>query len=114
MICDDLAVELPNALVRDASRLDVCSARPMNAEDVLSKSLGSCPISLDAPVKTDKAYIVTVPAVMDGRIEKDGEIRYWALTGAGKLLATAPVTGAKSVKTGNQFQVASITFRFPR
>ena len=75
-------------VIREASRLDICSSAPLSYADVVKSSLGHKSVPhMSGPVDVPGGRAAVVGAIDDGTVTGKGSAKYWCLTGNGRLLA---------------------------
>lgn len=92
MIADHVFDQALATILRDASRLDLCTACPTDHASVAKLSMGhkTAP-KIGAPEACEGGRMLVVAPVEDGTVTKKGEPKYWCLTGQGRLLCCEPL-----------------------
>jgi hypothetical protein len=92
MIADHVLDQALATILRDASRLDICSDKPMDHANVAKLSLGHKTVpKLGGPEACEGGRMLVVAPIDDGMVTKKGEPKYWCLTGQGRLLCCEPL-----------------------
>lgn len=109
MFSDLVLDEALNCLVWDASRLDICLSRPATFAEVAKVSIGYKTVpQLTGPEPCEGGRMVVLAAISDGIATKQGEGKFWCLTGQGRLLVCEPLDTKQGVKL-----VPGIAFTLP-
>jgi len=103
-------------LSTEADRLDICSTEPATFADATgASSLGNkTALSVGSPQNgAVTGRRVVVAAISDGTVTGTGTAAYWAITGAGRLLATGALSGPQAVTSGTLFTLAEFSITIP-
>lgn len=106
MIGNDVLDAGLSFLVASANRIDLCSREPASFADATGAlSLGyATDVSVSTPEDVPGGRRVMVRPVR-GRVLAKGRPYFWALTGAGKLLATGPAEFSGELAPGVDFEL---------
>lgn len=109
MIAHAVFDEALACVIREASRLDICSGQPATMADVAKLSLGHKTVpQMSGPVDVPGGRAAVVGAIENGQVTGKGNATYWCLSGNGRLLACEPL--------GNRDRIAlvpGIAFTLP-
>lgn len=106
------------AVVRTATRLDICSQEPATyAAATSTYTLGNkvSPTMGAAGDGTGGGRKTTVAAITDGTVTGTGTATHWALTvpASSTLIATGSLSASQAVTNGNTFTLAAFDIRVP-
>ncbi len=109
MIGDTVLDNGLSVIAKTLSRIDICEREPRSFAELQSASLGSVTgaFKVSAIEPCEAGRKVTVGAV-EGSATRQGRPQFWVLSGQSQVLASGPITDAKSVTPGVLFRLPSL------